>query len=96
MRYLLTGLILALALPAFGGTLTRTSSFSYDPNTGLLIQEVIEPDNAALRLQTDYAYDSFGNKKSVTVSGVDIDTRDIVKSGVWPVCSMMRQAAIFC
>lgn len=75
MRLLLTGLILALSLPAFGVTQTRTSSFSYDANTGLLIQEVIEPDNTALRLQTDYVYDSYGNKTSVTVSGVDIVTR---------------------
>lgn len=75
MRYLLTALILALSLPAFGATQTRTSAFAYDASTGLLIQEVIEPDNAALRLQTDYLYDNFGNKVSVTVSGADIVTR---------------------
>jgi RHS repeat-associated protein len=56
-------------------TLTRTSSFAYDPGTGLLIQEVIEPNTQSLRLETDYAYDAFGNKTQVTVSGVDIATR---------------------
>ncbi|WP_315754389.1 MULTISPECIES: RHS repeat-associated core domain-containing protein [unclassified Bradyrhizobium] len=56
-------------------TITRSSSFAYDAATGLLIQEVIEPDTPALRLQTDYVYDAFGNRRSVTVSGIDITTR---------------------
>ncbi|MDF0584146.1 RHS repeat-associated core domain-containing protein [Bradyrhizobium yuanmingense] len=55
-------------------TITRTSSFGYDAQ-GVLNQEVVEPDSSALRLQTDYGYDSFGNKTSVTVSGADIVTR---------------------
>jgi len=54
---------------------TRTSSFSYDPASGLLTQEVIEPGTPALRLQSDYTYDTFGNRASVTVSGADITTR---------------------
>src|ERR1043166_9942558 len=56
-------------------TLTRTSSFAYSASTGLLTQEVIEPNDATLKLQTDYGYDSFGNKTSVTVSGAGITTR---------------------
>ncbi|MBU6462902.1 MAG: RHS repeat protein [Bradyrhizobium sp.] len=63
--------------PSGGGnssTITRTSSFAYD-SSGVLNQEVVEPDTPALRLETDYGYDSFGNKTSVTVSGVDIVTR---------------------
>lgn len=55
-------------------TITRTSSFAYDAQ-GVLNQEVVEPDTPALRLQTDYGYDSFGNKTSITVSGADIVTR---------------------
>jgi hypothetical protein len=54
---------------------TRSSGFAYDPASGLLTQEVIEPGTPSLRLQTDYVYDAFGNKTSVTVSGVDIVTR---------------------
>ena len=54
---------------------TRTSSFAYDAASGLLTQEVVEPDTPALRLQTDYVYDAFGHKVSVTVSGVDIASR---------------------
>jgi RHS repeat-associated protein len=56
-------------------SLTRTSSFAYDAASGLLTQEVVEPNTPALRLETDYAYDAFGNKTSVTVVGVDIATR---------------------
>jgi YD repeat-containing protein len=54
---------------------TRTSAFAYNANTGLLTQEVIEPDTPALRLQTDYTYDAFGHKVTVAVSGTDIATR---------------------
>ncbi|MGJ4946763.1 RHS repeat domain-containing protein [Bradyrhizobium sp. HKCCYLS20291] len=55
--------------------ITRTSSFAYDSASGLLTQEVVEPDTPALRLQTDYVYDAFGHKQSVTVSGADIASR---------------------
>jgi RHS repeat-associated protein len=53
----------------------RTSSFAYDADSGQLTQEVIEPDTPALRLQTDYTYNAFGQKITVTVSGEDIATR---------------------
>ncbi len=56
-------------------TATRTASFAYDANSGLLTQEVVEPGTPALRLETDYTYDAFGNKLSTTVSGVDIVSR---------------------
>jgi RHS repeat-associated protein len=62
--------------PAGGGTaLTRTSSFAYDAGTGLLTQEVVEPNDSALRLQTDYGYDAFGNRTTATVSGSGISAR---------------------
>jgi hypothetical protein len=48
---------------------SRSSAFEYDPNTGLLTKEIIEPDTAAIRLITEYEYDAFGNKTKVTVSG---------------------------
>jgi RHS repeat-associated protein len=56
-------------------SITRTSSFAYDAASGLLNQEVVEPDTPTLRLETDTAYDAFGNKLSVTVVGADIATR---------------------
>jgi RHS repeat-associated protein len=54
---------------------TRTSSFAYDAASGLLTQEVIEPDQQTLRLTTDYTYDAYGNKTAATVSGSGIVTR---------------------
>jgi len=57
------------------GTQTRTSGFSYDPITGLLSQEVIEPNNLAFELITDYGYDGFGNKTAATISGAGITSR---------------------
>ena len=54
---------------------TRTASFAYDATSGLLTQEVVEPGTPAIRLQTDYTYDVFGNKLSSTVSGADIVSR---------------------
>src|SRR3569832_2807492 len=68
MRSVLLSLILALTLPAWGAQLTRTSSFEYDPDTGLLVKETIEPDQPQMRLDTTYTYDAFGNRTSVTVS----------------------------
>lgn len=53
----------------------RSSGFGYNATSGLLTQEVIEPGTPALRLQTDYVHDAFGNKTSATVSGIDIVTR---------------------
>ena len=55
--------------------ITRSSSFAYDTNSGLITQEVVEPNTPALRLETDTTYDAFGNKLSVTTVGVDITTR---------------------
>jgi YD repeat-containing protein len=56
-------------------TATRSSSFQYDAASGLLTQEVVEPNTPALRLEKDYTYDAFGNKTGVSVSGIDIATR---------------------
>src|SRR5690242_13103476 len=57
-------------------TQTRASGFGYDATSGLLTQEVVEPDATDnKRLQTDYVYDAFGHTVSVTVSGIDVTTR---------------------
>jgi RHS repeat-associated protein len=61
-------------------TATRVSAFAYDTagavKTGLLTQEVIEPDstNTAIKLTTDYLYDAYGNKTSTKVSGAETVT----------------------
>ena len=58
-----------------GRSLTRVSAFDYAVDSGLLIQEVIEPDNPELQVTTDYRHDAFGNVHATTVSGGDIETR---------------------
>jgi len=47
---------------------TRVSAFEYDPVTGLLKKEIVEPDQPQYRLDTAYAFDTFGNRAGVTVS----------------------------
>ncbi|RMH21272.1 MAG: hypothetical protein D6698_03015, partial [Gammaproteobacteria bacterium] len=49
-------------------TQTRTSSFTYDPLTGFLLTETVEP-GTALAQTTEYTYDGFGNKKTVSIYG---------------------------
>ena len=69
------GTCTAAATGAVSTCATRTSTFTYSSSTGLLTQEVIEPDTAALKLTTDYTHDSFGNRQTVTTSGSDIISR---------------------
>ncbi|MED5621549.1 RHS repeat domain-containing protein [Ideonella sp. BN130291] len=57
----------ASTFPAVSLSETRTSVFDYDTTTGLLIKEVIEPGSADLCVATDYGYDNWGNRKTVTV-----------------------------
>jgi len=56
-----------------GSAITRTSAFTYDPATGLLLTETIEPDHAGnpenLTLTTTYTYDVYGNKTAATLTG---------------------------
>ena len=54
---------------------TRVSAFGYDPVTGLLNQEVIEPELPSFTLTTNYSRDAFGNVTSKTVSGTGIEAR---------------------
>ena len=56
-------------------SITRTSGFSYDAATGILDQEVIEPDNNAFKVTTHYQLDDFGNRKMATVTAAGIAAR---------------------
>ncbi|MCP3962151.1 MAG: hypothetical protein GY719_30275 [bacterium] len=55
--------------------LIRTSSFAYNPGTGLLEQETIEPAHPTLRKTKTYTYDAYGNILTSTVSGPYIAQR---------------------
>src|ERR1022692_3030919 len=72
-KRLAVGLFALLALNAFdaGASTTRTSSFAYDPATGLLTKEIIEPNNSQLCLVTEYTYDAYGNKTMVVTHNCD-------------------------
>ncbi|MDO7484452.1 toxin C-terminal domain-containing protein [Acinetobacter baumannii] len=54
-------------------TIQKKTLFAYD-NKQQLKQKIDEPDDAALRLQTDYSYDAYGNSTKVTVSGAGTGT----------------------
>jgi RHS repeat-associated protein len=45
----------------------RSTSFTYDPNTGLLKSEKIEPNKADLCVNTRYEHDAYGNRRETTV-----------------------------
>ena len=62
----LAAFLASLHTPLEAITLTRTSAFDYDPATGLLIKEIVEPDDPALCVVTTYTYDAFGNKTAST------------------------------
>jgi len=57
---------LGLTAPCWASSQTRTSAFEYDPTSGQLIREVIEPDTSALCLVKTYVYDGYGNRTTAT------------------------------
>ena len=60
---------------AFGATITRDSSFAYDPSTGLLTKEIVEPGDTDFEVETVYARDGYGNITSTTVTGAGMAGR---------------------
>ena len=63
---------------AGGSNVVRSSAFDYDPNTGLLSQETIEPGDAQFELITDYYYDGFGNITNQTLSPAELPSRTVL------------------
>lgn len=57
-------MVMPLGAESAPATETRTSAFVYDPDSGLLTKEIIEPSNPNLCVVTEYTYDHFGNKTS--------------------------------
>lgn len=62
-------------------TITKKTTFDYDAKQQLK-QKIDEPNNAALKLQSDYEYDNYGNLSKVTVSGVGNGTDTNIGSHV--------------
>ncbi len=63
--------------------LVRHSSFDYDSTTGLLKQEIVEPQDCEYKLQTDYTLDAFGNRTATAVSGAGCSS-DNYRTGIAP------------
>lgn len=53
--------------PLAASSVTRTSAFDYDPASGLLVKEVVEPDDNSLCAVTHHVRDSLGRIQSTTV-----------------------------
>lgn len=52
-----------------GSAIVRKMSYAYHPSSGLMTQEVVEPDDPALKLVKTYDHDAFGNVETTTVAG---------------------------
>ena len=52
--------------------ITKSSSFIYDPNTGLLKKEISEPGDPVLEMTTEYMYDGYGNVTDKKMTGPTI------------------------
>jgi len=61
-------------------SITRKTGFAYDPVTGVLNQEVIEPGSGIFKVTTDYQLDTFGNRRRTTVTGINMSARTMVES----------------
>jgi hypothetical protein len=70
----IAAVMVALAGPCVAGTDTRTSGFDYDPATGFLVKEIIEPGDPILCQVTTYTPDAFGNRKSATTRNCNQST----------------------
>lgn len=56
-------------------SIVRRSTFSYHPQSSLLVQEVSEPGNAQRKVITDYQLDGYGNRIATTVTGIGMAPR---------------------
>lgn len=53
----------------------RTTQYSYDAATGILLSETLESGDAELSLSTTYTLDRFGNRLNTTISGAGVSSR---------------------
>ncbi len=53
---------------------TKTSSFTYDKTTGILLSETIEPDSIDKWFKKEYTYYDNGNRRTETTSGAGIQS----------------------
>ncbi|MQA41679.1 RHS repeat-associated core domain-containing protein [Rugamonas aquatica] len=58
-------------VPADPSNYSRGSAYEYDPVTGLLLVEIMEPDIPDLCVRTTYQYDDYGNRTSSSAKNCD-------------------------
>ncbi|MYM90379.1 hypothetical protein GTP91_24805 [Rugamonas sp. FT82W] len=65
------GLALGLLWPLLSlaaSTTTSTVTYEYDPVTGSLLSQSLNPDTPQANVKTAYTYDGYGNRRTTTVS----------------------------
>lgn len=65
---LAASLLLLVATGAQALEATRSTAFEYDPVSGLLTAEIVEPNNPELCVRTSYVLDPYGNRKDTLTS----------------------------
>ncbi|MSQ98592.1 MAG: hypothetical protein EXR85_04760 [Xanthomonadales bacterium] len=55
--------------------ITRELALTYDAQTGLLRQEIVEPNRTAFKVTTAHTLDPFGNRLTTTVTGYGMSPR---------------------
>lgn len=65
------------------GTVIRTSKFGYDPNSGILNKEEVEPTNTQLGYTKTYVHDAYGNITSSTITPKDTKVAARTQSSVY-------------
>ncbi|QIK55608.1 hypothetical protein G7051_15130 [Dysgonomonas sp. HDW5B] len=65
------------------GTVTRTSKFGYDSNSGILNKEEVEPTNIQLGYTKTYVHDAYGNITSSTITPKDTKVAARTQSSVY-------------
>jgi YD repeat-containing protein len=60
-----------------GSTLTRHTTYTHDPATGLVTQMVVQPGDPAHQLTTTYSYDAFGNTLSTMETDANANSRTV-------------------
>lgn len=75
---------LPMVYPPVFKSVTREVSFEYYPATGLLYKKHAEPNRTQNRVDTEYAYDGFGNPSTTTTSSPATGTAAIAPRAETP------------
>jgi len=63
-----------------GQSIVRRSSYTYHPQSDLLVRETAEPGHATRQVVTEYFLDDFGNQIESKVTGIGMPSRSVLKT----------------